>query len=94
MHEVHLQLSDQVYDRAMRRALEAGFNSVDEFIAEVVTDELVDDSENLDRLFTPERLAMIDAAALQINRGQFLTAQDADVELARRRMEWQQKNRA
>jgi len=47
---------------------------------------------NLDHLFTPERLALIDKAAEQIKVGQFLTSKQADIELAKRRTEWLQSN--
>ena len=92
MHQVRLQLTDQLYDQAKRRAVEAGFKSMDEYIADVVSDELTDDADNLDHLFTPERLAKIDAAAAQVEAGQFLTSEQADVELAKHRAEWLQNN--
>jgi hypothetical protein len=73
MHQVHL--SDQLYQEAQRCAAEAGFSSVDEYIADVLSsgfDEAVDD---LDRFFTPERLAQIDQAAAQIKAGKSFTSQ-------------------
>jgi len=94
MHEVQLQLPDQLYDRAQRRAVEAGFKSVSDYIRGIVTDDLAVDSENLDHLFTPERLALIDKAADEVRAGQFFTAEEADAELARRRAEWRQSRPA
>jgi hypothetical protein len=64
----HIQLSDQLYQEAQRRAAEAGFGSVDEYVANVVQHDL-EETENLDHLFTPERLAHIDRAAAQIDAG-------------------------
>jgi hypothetical protein len=92
MHQVHLDLNDQLYDLAKRRADEAGFKTVSEFLTDVVSEELTEDSEDLDHLFTPQRIALIDKAAAQIKVGQFLTAKQVDVELAKRRTEWLQNN--
>jgi PHD/YefM family antitoxin component YafN of YafNO toxin-antitoxin module len=71
MHQV--QLNDQLYLEAQRRAAEAGFSSVDEYIAEVVQQDLLE-PENLDHFFTPERLAHIDRAAAQIKAGESYTS--------------------
>lgn len=31
MHEIHIQLTEQLYNQAKRRAVEAGFASLDEY---------------------------------------------------------------
>jgi hypothetical protein len=90
MHQVQLELSDALYNQVQLRAAQAGFQSVVDYI----TDGLTDDSEDLSHLFTPERLAMIDKAAAQIDAGLFKTAKHADEELARRRNEWLKSNPA
>lgn len=91
MHQI--QLDDQLYREAQRRATEAGFASVDKYVADVLQHDL-DDAENLDRLFTPQRLAQIDRAAAQIAAGEGLTTEQGDAELAKRRDEWlRQKGR-
>ena len=69
MHQVQRDLTDQ----AKRREVEAGFKSVDEYIADLVTDDLTEQTENFDHLFTPERLAIIDKAAAQIKAGEYQT---------------------
>jgi len=61
MHQVNLD--DQLYEEARRRAEAAGFSSVDEYIADVLSHDFQLDDENLDHFFTPERLALIDEAA-------------------------------
>jgi hypothetical protein len=65
----HVQLSDRLYKDAQRRAAEAGFSSVDAFIAEVVSHNLHDESEDLDHLFTPERIARLDRISAEIKAG-------------------------
>jgi len=85
MHQI--QLDDQLFQAAQRRAAAAGFAGVDEYVADVLQHEL-DDAENLVRFFTPERLAVIDRAAAEIAAGQGLTTEQVDAELARRRDEW------
>ena len=86
MHQV--QLDDRLYAEAQRRATEAGFPSVDEYIADIVAQEVSDPGENLDYCFTPERLAHIDRAIAQVDAGEYYTKEQAETELARRRAEW------
>jgi hypothetical protein len=94
MHQI--QLADQLYKKAEQRASEAGFSSVDEYIADMVSHDLLEeqagDTPNLDHLFTPERLARIDAAAAEIEAGNFYTLEEANIELAKRKAEWLRKN--
>jgi PHD/YefM family antitoxin component YafN of YafNO toxin-antitoxin module len=89
LHQVHLELSDRLYKQAKRRAAEAGFGSVDEFVFEVLSEEL---SENLDLLFTPARLQTIDEAIAEVKAGRYLTAPETDVEPAKRRNQWPDRN--
>ena len=72
MHQI--QLNDQLYQDALRRAAEVGFQTVDEFVADILQHEL-EDTEKLDHFFTPERLAHIDQAAAQIDAGQGIPAE-------------------
>jgi len=69
MHQVQLELTDEVYDQAKRRAVEAGFTTVSEYIAGIVSDDLAADAENLDHLFTPERIAHIDSVIAKVKAG-------------------------
>ena len=69
-----IQITAQVYSRVERRAIEAGFASVDEYVVDLLTRDVFENAENLDGLFTPERLAHIDRAVEQIEAGQFHTA--------------------
>ena len=69
MHQVQLELTDQLYDQAKRRAIAAGFETVGEYLADVVSDDLAEETENLDHLFTPGRIAHIDRVIAQVNAG-------------------------
>jgi hypothetical protein len=82
-----IQLNDRLYQDVQRRAAQAGFDSVDDYVADLLLQEL-EDAENLDHLFTPERLAHIDRAANQIASGQGLTPDQVNSELLRRREAW------
>ena len=73
MHQV--RLNDQLYQQAQRRATEAGFASVDQYIADVLAHELEEEVDDLDRFFTPERLAQIDRAAAQIKAGESFSSE-------------------
>ncbi len=90
MHQVNL--NDQIYQEAQRRASEAGFACVDEFIEDVLHHDFQGETENLDFLFTPERLAYIDRSAAQIDAGHYFTQQQATEELAKRRAQWLRQN--
>jgi hypothetical protein len=70
-----IQLNDQLYQEARDRASAAGFGTVDEYIADVLQHDLHEETENLDYLFTPDRLAHIDRAAAQIDAGQGIPAE-------------------
>ena len=83
----HVQLDSQLYQQAQRRATEAGFKSVDEYVADLLRLDL-EDGEKLDHLFTPERLAHIDRAAAQIDAGLGIPAEQVREHLAKRRDEW------
>ena len=91
MHQVNL--SDQLFQEAQRRAAESGFASVDEYVADLLSLDL-GPTENLDAFFTPERLALIERASSQIAAGECFSAEQADQELARRRAEWLRKNQS
>ncbi len=88
----HIQLNDQLYEEAQRRAADAGFGSVDEYVADMLQHDLQEQTENFDHLFTPERLAHINRAAAEIDAGKGLTLEQAKAELAKRRDEWLRQN--
>jgi hypothetical protein len=90
MHQI--QLNDKLCKEAEQRAVVGGFPSVDEYIADVLRHDLHEGTENLDHLFTPERLVHIDKAEAEIKAGNFYTAEQADSELAKRKAEWLRKN--
>jgi hypothetical protein len=60
IYQIQLQLSDQLFDLATRRAGEAGFASLSEYIVDVVSDEISSDVENLSQRFTPEVIAHLE----------------------------------
>lgn len=92
----HIQLDDKLFKEAQRRAAESGFSTVDEYVADVVSHDLIEESggetPNLDHLFTPERLAHIDAAAAEIKAGNYFTAEQVREHFKKKRAEWIQKN--
>jgi len=64
-----VQLDDQVFKVAQRRAAEAGYSSVDEYVADVVAHDGDDEADNFDHLFTPEALARLDRISADIRAG-------------------------
>lgn len=67
MHQINVNGS--VYEEARRRAEAAGFASVDEYVADLLSNDFEVVEENLDHFFTPERLALIDEAAADVAAG-------------------------
>jgi hypothetical protein len=84
-----VQLDDQVFEVVRKRASDAGYASVDAYVTDMLVGE---HAENIDRLFTPERLAHIDKADADIQSGKGYTTEQAEKELARRREKWLQAN--
>jgi hypothetical protein len=58
MHQI--QLADQLYQEAQRRAINAGFTTVDEYVADVIAQDLELSHENSDHVFTPEVIGELD----------------------------------
>ena len=67
MHQI--QLADQLYEEAQRRAIEAGFTTVDEFVADIVAQELELSAENRDHVFTPEVIRELDRVSAAAKAG-------------------------
>ena len=71
----HIELTDDVYEQAKRRAIEAGFTNVEEFIENFVIDCTGCESEDYDRLFTPAVIAELDRVSEGIEAGAKLFTQ-------------------
>jgi hypothetical protein len=82
MHQI--QINDQLYQEAQRRAAEAGFGSVDEYVADRLRHDF-EETENLDHLFTAGRLAHIDRAAAQIDAGEGIPSEQVQEHFRRKR---------
>lgn len=85
MHQVHL--ADQLYQQAQRRAIEAGFTSIDEYVADVIAQDLVLRAENLDHVFTPDVIRELDRASEVATGGGKTYSSDELKEHFRRRSE-------
>jgi len=68
-----IQLDDRLYQEVQRRATASGFETVDEYVADVLQQDVEEELEDVSQLFTPERLAVIDRAVAQCDAGQVLT---------------------
>ena len=88
MHQIPIQLTERLYEEAERRAGNGGFRSVDEYVADVVRNDLHDAPENFDHLFTPEVIAKLDAAAAQADAGQLVTFEELEARLNVKRGTW------
>ena len=82
MHQLQLQLTDKVYRRAKRKAADAGFATIESYLTTLIADD--DQTEDLNHLFTPERMAIIDKAIAQIDAGQYKTMEQVEEHFKRR----------
>ncbi len=86
----HVQLSDDVYQQARRRrAAEAGFRTVDEYVAEIVECDVMTASADFDRVFTPEILTELDQIHAEIQSGaKTYSSQDVADHFRRKSQAW------
>ena len=69
MHQISIELSEQLYQQAQRRAVEEGFASVDEYIVDVVSEDVAQETEDLDHRFTPKVMAHLNQLQEEIKAG-------------------------
>jgi hypothetical protein len=86
MHQV--QLNDKLYKEAERRAREAGFGSVDEFVADRLESDFSAEQEDLDDRFTPEVVAQLDRISDDMKSGKSVSMEEVDKHLADVREAW------
>ena len=91
MHQIHL--NDQLYQQALGRAKEAGSSSVDEYVADVISNDLELSIENHDHLFTPEVIGELDRVATSVNAGGKIYSSEDVKEHFRKRSEAWRANR-
>ena len=85
MHQI--QLSDQLYEEVLQRASEAGYPSVDEYVANVLQDDSYVADDKMDDFFTSERLAIIDRSVAQADAGNVFTSEQVDEYFERKQRE-------
>lgn len=90
MPQIHL--NDRIFSAVQRQAATEGYATLEAYLTDVLDHHLGAEVDNLDSLFTPERLAHIDQADADIKAGHFYTEVQAEIELAKRRAAWLQKN--
>jgi len=83
-----VQLDDALYKEAERRARDAGFSSVDEFVADPLEKEFSDEQEDFDNRFTPQVVGRLDRISDEIKAGQSVSAEEVDQHVADVREAW------
>ena len=86
MHSIHL--NDHVYTMAQQLASARGHKSVEDYITEVVEEEMLADTENFDHLFTPEVMAGIAEGVADAEAGRTYTLKEALEQVAEWKKEW------
>lgn len=87
----HIQLSDQLYKQAQRRASEVGFQSVDEYVAEMIETDVGISTENFDHFFTPQIIAELDQIQAEIKAGgKTYTQDEIDEHFRRKSQAWRE----
>ena len=83
-----VELSESAYRVAVQRSADGGFATVDEYVADVILQDVELTRLELDRLFTPDRMAQIAEGQADVAAGRVLTSAEVQVNLARVRAEW------
>ncbi len=93
MFEIHIQLTEQLYHQAKRRAVEAGFASLDEYIAEVVSVDVAQATEDLDHRFTPKVVAHLNQIQEEIKtNAKTYTEEELDDYLQEKTRVWRESH--
>lgn len=86
-----IQLSDQIYQQAQQRAAEAGFQTVDEYVAEIVESDVLTAAADFDHLFTPEVVDQLDQLYTQVQNGaKTYSPQEVDDHFERKSQAWRE----
>jgi hypothetical protein len=84
-----IQLPDRLYNQVKRRAADAGFSSVDDYVAEIVERGDQSEAPNFDHVFTPERIARLEQISAEIKAGaKTYTAAQVQRHFERKRKQW------
>ena len=84
-----IRLPDHLYKEAHRKAADAGFASVDDYVADVVSHDLHEANEDFASLFTPERLAELDRISAEMKAGgKTFTMEEMQEHLEEKRKTW------
>ena len=86
MHQV--QLNEKLYKEAERRAREAGFSSVDEFVADQLESDFSTEQEDFDDRFAPEVIAQLDRISDDMKAGKTVSTEEIDKHLSDVREAW------
>lgn len=93
MQQIQLQLTDQLYDQAQRRATEAGFANLDEYIGDLVMEDLIAETENLDHRFSPKVIAHLNTIRTDIQTGtKTYTEMEVDEYLREKASKWRESH--
>ena len=93
MHEIHLQLTEQLYNQAKRWAVEAGFDTVDEYIVDVVSEDAAQETTDLDYRFTPQVMTHLNQIQEAIKAGsKTYSEEELDDSLQDRTREWRESH--
>jgi hypothetical protein len=72
-----IHLPDHLYEQLRTRATDVGYASVDDYVADVLREELAD-TPNFDHLFIPERIAKLDQIIENFDRWEQTSLHNAD----------------
>ncbi len=91
-----IEIDDQVFKAAQRRATDGGYPSVDAYITDVVVHDLTegrDETPNLDNLFTPKVIAELKQISEKARGGgKTYTSEEVRQHFQRRSEAWEQNH--
>lgn len=65
----NVKLNEKLFKAAVRRAADGGYANVEEYVADVISKDIAEDSEKYEHLFTAELLARLERITGEIKAG-------------------------
>ncbi|BDI29281.1 hypothetical protein CCAX7_13320 [Capsulimonas corticalis] len=85
MHEVTINIPEEAYAAAVKRAQQEGYDSAENFLSDFIAGSITPDPDNYDRFFTDEVISQLDAAASEARRGNNLTREEMRIHFEQKR---------
>ena len=88
MQEVIINIPEEAYAVAVKRARTEGFGSAEVYLSDFIAGAITSDHENFDHIFTPELIERLDAAVAEARDGKNWTLDQMQKHFETKRQIW------